>query len=531
MTVGDTVFLTGSYNPAFVGLAVVMAILASATALDVADRIGGSAGWQRALWIGAAAVAMGGGIWVMHFIAMLAFSLPVPISYDVPLTLASLLLAVAVAGVAFLIVCTGPFRLWRLSLGGVIMGLGVAGMHYTGMAAMIVPSGVSYRLWLVAASIAIAIAAATAALWIALRVTGILWRAAAAVLMGLAVSCMHFTGMAAACFQPARPAFGRIPEGLDPSTLALAVALGAVVILSLTSMSAAFDRRIAVLRHIDSARARADAERAEAALTALKAAQQRLIQTEKMASLSRLTAGVAHEINTPIGTALTAATALQRRTEEFVQSVGSGTITKSAAVRYAAVAGESCDLVVSNIRRAAELIQSFKQVAVDQTSGERRAFDLGDYLREVVRSLTPRLKQTPHDVVVDCTPLMRVETYPGALAQVVTNLLVNSILHAYPDGRAGHINLSARRADKDTVELIYRDDGCGVPPEHLSRIFDPFFTTRRAAGGTGLGLHIVFNIVTQTLKGTIRAESDAAGTRFTMQFPRHALAALETVEA
>src|SRR5215469_11389909 len=145
VAVGGTEILAGSYNLAFVGLAVVMAVLASATALDVADRIGSSTSWQRLLWIAAAAVAMGGGIWVMHFIAMLAFSLPVPIAYDVPLTIASLLLAIAVAGVAFFIVCVGPFRRWRLALGGIIMGLGVAGMHYTGMAAMVAPAVISYQ--------------------------------------------------------------------------------------------------------------------------------------------------------------------------------------------------------------------------------------------------------------------------------------------------------------------------------------------------------------------------------------------------
>ena len=517
---GATGLLVGSYNPAFVGLSVAMAILASAASLDVADRIGGSVGWLRLVWILAAGIAMGGGIWAMHFIAMLAFSLPVPLTYDIPPTLGSLLLAIAVTSIAFVIVCGGRFRAPRLILGGLIMGLGVAGMHYTGMAALRGPAEMSFRPVLVAASIAIAIAASTAALWIALRVTGFAWRLAAAVVMGLAVSSMHYTGMAATCFT-ADPSLGSAgTTGLDRGTLALMVAVGAVVILSLALTSAAVDRRFAALRQRETEESRRAADQAETALRELKATQQSLIQAEKMASLSRLTAGVAHEINTPIGTALTAATSLQRRTEEFVRGVEAGNITKAAALRYAAIAAESSDLIVSNVRRAAELIQSFKQVAVDQTSGECREFELGSYLGEVVRSLSPRLKQAPHDVTIDCPPHILVMGFPGALAQVVTNLLVNSVIHAYPDGRTGQIALRVRRLSGELLELVYSDDGSGIPEANIDRIFDPFFTTRRAAGGTGLGLHIVFNIVTQTLKGTIRVDTSSTGTRFIMQFPR-----------
>jgi signal transduction histidine kinase len=206
--------------------------------------------------------------------------------------------------------------------------------------------------------------ASWAALWIAAKVTGAAWRIAAAIVMGFAVTGMHYTGMAALCFTRTAGGAGANPIRVDTGTIALAVAAGAVVILILAIVSATIDRRFAELRQHEMLESQRAAARAEAALMELKATQQNLIQAEKMASLSRLTAGVAHEINTPIGTALTAATTLQRRTREFVASVEAGTITKTAALSYAHIAGDGTDLIVSNILRAAELIQSFKQVAV-----------------------------------------------------------------------------------------------------------------------------------------------------------------------
>lgn len=513
--------LVGSYDPLFVALSIIIASVASAASLDVADRIGRSTGWSRIGWTVASGIAMGGGIWAMHFIAMLAFTLPIPIAYDVPTTLASLVLSVVLTGVAFGIVCGGRYSTSRLALGGVIMGTGVAGMHYTGMAAMRMAATIRYDPLLLIASVAVAVIAATAALWITVRVSGLLWRLAAAAVMGAAVTSMHFSGMAATSFC-SDPSSAWHSQGFNRDDLALAVAAGTLVILSLELVSAAVDRRFASLRQRESLEAQRARAEAEGALAELRTTQQSLIQAEKMASLSQLTAGVAHEINTPIGTALSAATTLQRRTNAFVQSVTGGTITKSDALKYADLAAECSTLITSNIRRAAELIRSFKQVAVDQTSGERRSFDLAAYVKEVVCSLSPRLKQTSHGVELDCPAGIVISSYPGALAQVITNLVVNSLVHAYPDGRAGMITLSLRRQRGEMLEFIYQDDGVGIPEAHRARVFDPFFTTRRSEGGTGLGLHIVYNIVTQTLMGTIRLETVSHGTQFTIQFPVHA---------
>lgn len=252
----------------------------------------------------------------------------------------------------------------------------------------------------------------------------------------------------------------------------------------------------------------------------MQAAQQQLVKAEKLASLGQLVAGVAHEINTPIGVALTAATTLSDRTGGFVAKVRDGQVTKGEAMRYAELAEESARLVVANIDRAARLIHSFKEVAVDQTTAERRRFALAPYVEDVLTSLAPSLRKGGHAASVECEPGLEVDGYPGALAQVLTNLVMNSVVHGYPDGRAGRIAITARQ-DGEMVELVYADDGAGIAEAHLSRVFDPFFTTRRGAGGTGLGLHIVHNIVTGTLGGGIAVERGVpSGARFRIRFPQ-----------
>ncbi len=511
MVIGS--ILAGHYNIPLVVLSITIAIITSSASLSVAGRVAPATGWLRLAWLTTAGITMGGGIWSMHFIAMLAFNLPVLIGYDVPTTLASLGLAMLVTCTAFAITCTREIRLDSLITGGVIMGLGIASMHYLGMAAIVASVSMIYRPGLVLLSVLIAILASITALWLAVRANRFLWHVVASVVMGLAVASMHYVGMAAICFAAAAPVGRPQNDIFGNDTLALLIAVGTLIILLLAICSAMIDHRFDQ-RHREIATSKAETARAEAALAELKAMQQSLIQAEKMASLSRLTAGVAHEINTPIGTGLTAATVLQRHTSDFVKAVESGSVTKTAALRYAAVAGESCALIVSNIQRAAELIQSFKQVAVDQTSGVRRSFELGAYLHEIVHSLSPRLKRTAHRVVIDCPAALLLFSDPGAISQILTNLLMNSLTHGYPDGRHGTLSVQARPLPDDIVELVYSDDGCGIPETHLEHVFDPFFTTRRAVGGTGLGLHIVFNIVTQTLKGSIHVESASGTTRF-----------------
>ncbi len=254
-------------------------------------------------------------------------------------------------------------------------------------------------------------------------------------------------------------------------------------------------------------------------LKELQAAQTELIRSEKMAALGKLVAGVAHEINTPIGNALLAASVLQNETQAFDETYQQGGLKRATLAAYLETANESSSLMLRNLNSAAQLIQSFKQVAVDQASLERRTFEVIPYIKSVLTSLEPHLKQTEHQITVSGDISLKMVSYPGALSQIVTNLVMNSTIHAYQPGEHGNLGFAVTRQD-DRVIVEYTDDGCGISASNQEKIFEPFFTTARDRGGSGLGLHIVHNIVTQNLLGTIRCESNIGlGTKFILNLP------------
>jgi signal transduction histidine kinase len=255
------------------------------------------------------------------------------------------------------------------------------------------------------------------------------------------------------------------------------------------------------------------------ALNHIKLTQAQLVRSEKMAALGNLVAGISHEINTPIGIGVTAATSLDDETMRLEDLAKSGKLKRSELDAYIATSRELSGLVLSNLNRASSLIQSFKQVAVDQSSENKRRFLVKGYLDEILQSLHPRLKKTRLDVEVQCNEELELHTYPGAFSQIVTNFVTNSIVHAYEPDDRGKILIQAASGD-GIVRFTYSDDGKGIPGDHLDKIFDPFFTTKRAQGGSGLGLNIVYNLVTQKLKGQIRCEStEGKGTTFVMEIP------------
>jgi signal transduction histidine kinase len=277
---------------------------------------------------------------------------------------------------------------------------------------------------------------------------------------------------------------------------------------------------------------RTSKEKAESALLELNAAQQNLIDAERLAALGGLVAGVAHEVNNPIGISLTVASSFARRSEMFENELKSGGgLRRSQLEEFVRSSRDAAQQLVANLYRAGELIQSFKQVAVDRSHAERRQFSLGEATDQIIASLRPVLKRAPIALTLDVPEGLIIDGYPGSYGQILTNLFLNAVNHAFSDGRAGTISISARSRSHDVVEIIFADDGAGMTPDVQRQAFDPFFTTRRNEGGTGLGLHIVYNLVTQQLGGRMMLESRLGqGTTFRIIMPRVAKGGSESAE-
>ncbi|MEL6469431.1 MAG: response regulator [Cyanobacteria bacterium J06623_4] len=255
------------------------------------------------------------------------------------------------------------------------------------------------------------------------------------------------------------------------------------------------------------------------ALESLKSAQADLIRSAKMAALGNLVAGVAHEINTPVGTAIMTASTLENVSREVTADLAKGELKRSTFENYLEVATECSHLILNNLQRAGELIHSFKQVAVDQSSLQRRTFGVKSYVQEVITNLMPQIKGKSHRVRLSGSDDITLSSYPGAIAQIITNLITNSLAHAFPDNEPGHISIDIAQ-DSASTTLRYQDDGCGILGADQSRIFEPFYTTAREKGGSGLGLHLIYNLVTQKLKGDIQVASEVGqGTTFTITIP------------
>jgi two-component system NtrC family sensor kinase len=259
-------------------------------------------------------------------------------------------------------------------------------------------------------------------------------------------------------------------------------------------------------------------ETLQGTLDRLQQTQHYLVQSEKLAALGSLVAGVAHELNTPIGNGLTVATSMCDSCDTLKRDMAEG-LTRAALENFLRDMEEGSQLVNRNLEKASELVSSFKQVAMDRTSAQRRTFSLSAILAETRLTLSPAFKRTPYLVDIQVAEDIALDSYPGPLGQVVTNLLNNALVHAF-DGRSSGTVVMRAEKKHDVVELIVEDDGVGIPEEHQKRIFDPFFTTKLGAGGSGLGMHIVHNIVTGILGGEIRLWSQMGkGTCFILTLP------------
>ncbi|WP_425404288.1 PAS domain S-box protein [Hwanghaeella sp.] len=266
-------------------------------------------------------------------------------------------------------------------------------------------------------------------------------------------------------------------------------------------------------------------------VTRLRLAQEELMESEKLASLGRLVAGVAHDVNTPVGNALTVSSSLEETVQELQQAVAEGKLSRQRFDHFLENVGSASKLIRTNLERGAKLIRNFKQVAVDQTSENRRDFEVSELIDEVVTTLQPLFKGNKHIVSLHVPDKILMNSFPGPLGQVITNLVENAAVHAFPEGAEGNIGVFAERCSGERVRIQVRDDGRGASPDLQKNMFEPFFTTRLNSGGSGLGLTIVHNIVTGILGGTIDVESaEGEGTAIIMELPLKAPAHATTAE-
>jgi signal transduction histidine kinase len=253
----------------------------------------------------------------------------------------------------------------------------------------------------------------------------------------------------------------------------------------------------------------------------LNLAHAELVRSETLAALGSMVAGIAHELNTPIGNGLLIASTLtdqsRQVTRDFFEGKG---LTRSALEKYLHDVGDAADILQRNLERAGSLIASFKQVAVDRTSAQRRRFMLVDVVTETVMLLSPTLKNTPYEVRHGIDRSIELDSFPGPLGQIITNLINNAVLHGFEGRHTGCIHITADTTPSGMLELTVADNGVGIPEAHVQRIFDPFFTTKLGAGGSGLGLYVCYNIATTVLNGTIQVSSvPGEGTRFVLTLP------------
>lgn len=487
--------LAGTYNPYLVALSVLVAAFASFTALDLGARIAAAQGVARGAWLVAAAIAMGGGIWSMHFVAMLAFVLPMQMSYEIGLTALSLLLAIFVTGGGFYVLSRQRASQLPLIFGGIFMGLGIAAMHYTGMAAMRGHAALSYNPIFVALSLIIAIGASTGALWLAFRTTNLRQKLIAAAVMGLAISGMHYSAMAGTTF--AANGLNQVHEyaSLNQTNLALAVAGITFVILTLTLIASLSEQKQAE--------------------DALREAQAELAHFNRVTTMGELTASLAHEMNQPICAAVANANACVRWL--------AGDRPNIEEAREAAMS------IVEDATRAADIIRQIRQL-FEKGTPQRELLDINRVIRELIVLLKSEL--TRHsisvrtDLAADLPPIMgdRIQ-----LQQVMLNLVINSIDAMKEVQGVRELAIRSQRSDREQLLVCISDSGVGLPPQQTDQIFQAFFTTK--PHGIGMGLSICRSIV-ESHSGRVWATGNVPrGASFHVLFPTNVAAAtLPTAE-
>jgi NO-binding membrane sensor protein with MHYT domain len=479
--------LIGTYDPYLVTLSILVAAFASYTALDLGGHVATARGMARSAWLAGAAITMGGGIWAMHFVAMLAFSLPIPMSYEIGLTGLSLVVAVLVTGGGFYVISRKSASPFHLVFGGIFMGVGIVAMHYTGMAAMRGHAALSHEPLYVALSVAVAIGASTAALWLAFRTADLWQKLGAAVVMGLAISGMHYTAMQGAIFT----AHGSLNEaqsgaGLDQTTLALAVAGITFALLAFASIVSVSEQK-----------------RAE---DALRSAQADLARINRVTTMGELTASLAHEVNQPIAAAVTDAQACLSWLERNPPDVEEARACVQSIVEEASRAAE----IVSRIR-----------LLFQKGTPRREPIDVNDVIREMIVLLRHEAKRHAISIREELAPdLPPVSADRVQLQQVVMNLITNSIDAMKDVDGARALTIKSQSAEPGQLTVCVSDTGVGLPAEHADQIFRAFFTTK--AHGTGMGLSISRSIVESHNGRLWAADNGSRGASFHFILPTKA---------
>jgi NO-binding membrane sensor protein with MHYT domain len=480
--------VTGTYDPYLVALSILVACFASYTALDLGGRVEAARGLACHIWLVAAAVTMGGGIWSMHFVGMLAFIMPTPMSYEIGLTGFSLVLAIFVTSGGFYLIGRPNVSSLRLVLSGIFMGVGIVSMHYTGMAAMRGHAEISYDGLLVALSVVIAIGAATAALWLAFRTTNRWQKFVAAVVMGLAISGMHYTGMRAAIFTAQA---GQMPEGhgdaiLDQTNLALVVGAITLVVLACALIASASEHR-----------------RAE---EALRQARADLARINRVTTMGELAASLAHEVNQPIAAAVTNANACLRWLSGDTPNLEEARAAATDTVRDGMRAGE----IIERVR-----------LLFKKSPAQQELVDMNEVIREMVVLLRGEVMRCSISVQTElAADLPRVMGDRVQLQQVLMNLIHNSIEAMKDVDGVRELAIKTQPAESEQLLVCVSDTGVGLPPEQADQIFNAFFTTKRQ--GTGMGLSISRSIVESHNGRLWAADNSPRGAKFhlLLQSPR-----------
>jgi NO-binding membrane sensor protein with MHYT domain len=476
--------VTGTHDPYLVALSILVASFASYTALDLGGHVAAARGLARRVWLVAAAITMGGGIWSMHFIGMLAFVMPIPMSYDIGLTTLSLLVAIFVTGGGFYVISRQSASPLRLVLSGIFMGLGIAAMHYTGMAAMRGHAELSYDRLFVALSLVIAIGASTAALWLAFRTTDLWQKLAAAVVMGLAISGMHYTAMRAAIFAAHGPVHeAQANASLDQTSLALAVAGITFVILTFASIASLSEQKRAG--------------------EALRQARADLARVNRVTTMAELTASLAHEVNQPISAAVTNAHACLRWL--------AGDTPNLEEARAAAMG------MVKDGTRAAEIISQIRLLFKKGTP-QRELLDVNEVIREMIVLLRGELARYSVSVRPElAADLPQVMGDRVQLQQVMMNLISNSIDAMKDLNGSRELAIKSQRAEDEQLMVSVSDTGVGLPQQQADQIFNAFFTTK--FHGTGMGLSISRSIVESHSGRLWAADNSPRGASFHLILP------------